>query len=170
MTDYYTGEIRLVAFDRAPKNWAFCLGQTLQIMQYPTLFSLLGTMYGGNGTTTFQLPDLRGITPLGFSNELPVGVTGGAESVQLTTAQLPAHTHGMTATSAKGTTASPADARFAAPRVGRAPQPAYGSTPAVPLAGDALGIAGGSTPHNNLQPYLTLNYIIALNGIYPSRG
>ncbi|MDN4613104.1 tail fiber protein [Leifsonia sp. F6_8S_P_1B] len=172
MSDYFLGEIRQIAFDRAPKGWALCQGQLLSIAQNTALFSLLGTQYGGNGQTTFALPDLRGVTPLAAddSGRFPVGARGGAAQVTLTQANLPAHNHQLVGTSGNGTTPSPQGALFATPRVGRAAQPAYGSTAAVSTAPDTLAVQGGSQPHNNLQPYLTVNFIIALNGIYPSRG
>ena len=171
MTDYFIGEIRLIAFDRAPAGWALCQGQLLSIAQNTALFSILGTQYGGNGTTNFALPDLRGVTPLAWDGgSVPPGGRGGAAQVTLTQANLPAHNHPLAAASGNGATPSPEGALFATPRVGRAAQPAYSATGAVTTAADTLATTGGSQPHNNLQPYLTLNFVIALNGIYPSRG
>lgn len=170
MTDGFIGEIRLVAFDRAPAGWLFCQGQALPISQYQALFVILGTQYGGNGTTNFALPDLRGSVPLAWDTDhFPVGDRGGAAQVTLTQSNLPAHSHGLTAASATGSTPSPQNALFAAPRTGRVPQPAYSTSPALTMAGDALGAAGGSQPHNNLQPYLALNFIIAYDGVSPPR-
>jgi microcystin-dependent protein len=170
VTDCFIGEIRLVAFDRVPSGWMSCQGQLLPIAQYQALFVILGTQYGGNGTTNFALPDLRGVVPLSWDPEhFPVAGRGGAAQVTLTQVNLPSHSHGLTASSATGSTPSPQNALFAAPRVGRAAQPAYSASPAVTTAGDTLGLVGGAQAHNNLQPYLTLNFIIAYDGVFPAR-
>ena len=177
MADQFLGEIRLVAFNFAPTGWAFCAGQLLPLSQNTALFSLLGTMYGGDGRTTFALPNLQGSAPLGFGQSstgeyFDEGERGGTEQVTLIPSEIPAHTHGVLAVPATGTTTNPAGAAFAEPRVGRLTEAAYGN-PAAPgavtLNPAAFGIAGGSLPHNNLQPSLALNYVIALQGIFPQR-
>ncbi|GAA4167879.1 phage tail protein [Gryllotalpicola koreensis] len=176
-TDQYIGEIRAVGFNFAPSGWALCNGQLLPIAQNTALFSILGTQYGGNGTSTFALPNLNGAAALGQGagpglTARSVGESGGAESVTLSQAQLPAHTHAATAVAAVGTQGSPSGAIFAEPRAGRAPVPAYAApgTSTATLSPTAVLPAGGGLPHNNLPPSLAVNYIIALQGNYPSRG
>lgn len=171
--DPYIGELAIFAGNYAPQGWAFCNGQTLSISEYDALFNLIGTTYGGNGETTFQLPDLRGRVPLhaagGAGSRLSpyyLGQQAGAESVTLTAAQLPFHTHSLPASNLPGTTASPLGAVPADNGAGSAQYAPAGSS----LSGQPtqnLGSAGGNQPHNNLQPYLAINYIIALYGIYP---
>lgn len=170
MTDPFLAEIRLVPFNFAPKGWAFCFGQILPISQNVALFSLLGANYGGDGKTTFALPNLQGMTVLGADGaQFPLGQQGGVEAVALTQSQMPPHNHQLKVSSAAGATTDPTGATFARPRVGRTPENAYGTGPSVALAPDAIAAAGGSLPHNNMQPYLVLNYIIATQGIFPSR-
>jgi microcystin-dependent protein len=171
--DPFVAEIRIVGFNFAPKGWAFCNGQLISIAQNTALFSLLGTTYGGNGTTNFALPNLQGNAPMhwgqgpGLSNRI-LGETGGSGSVTLLTTQMPAHNH-----SVMGSTASSAvtpNGNAWGPLPGITPPPIYQSaTPDVPMNPAALGNAGGGQPHNNMQPYLTLNFCIALQGIYPMR-
>lgn len=174
MTDPYLGEIRIVAFAFAPRGWALCQGQLLPIAQNAALFSLLGTFYGGNGQSTFALPNFQGVAALGVDPDdgtlARPGSTGGASTVTLTPSQLPAHSHTVNTVTSTGTTSNPANATFAVPRAGRLTEAAYGTGPAVPLAADAFGVAGGSLPHNNMQPFLTMNYIIALQGAFPQRS
>ncbi len=171
-TQPFVGEVQIFAGNYAPTGWAMCNGQLLPISQNTALFSLLGTYYGGNGTSTFALPDLRGRVPIqpgqgpGLSDR-NIGEVGGTESITLTAAQIPSHTHAIGASAANGSADSPAG-RVLARATGAIPQ--YGATPNVDLAATAVGSTGGGQPHNNLQPYLTLNYIIALQGIYPSRS
>lgn len=176
--DPFLGEIRLMSFDYAPKGWMYCQGQVLNITQNPPLFSLLGTTYGGNGQTTFALPDLRGRAIVGagsnpaLSSYMP-GQQGGVEAVTMSAGQMPPHTHTFTGT----VKTSSAPARYPGPNLqypatGTAPQYSNGS-PEVPLnegtlTGD-LAMAGGQ-PHENRQPLLVLNYAIAIVGIFPSRG
>ena len=162
MSTPYVGEIRAVAFSFAPENWALCNGATLPISTNETLFTLLGTTYGGDGQTTFKLPDLRGRIALHQGAGFVQGQTGGEESVTLTTAQIPAHTHSIAAQSGAGTAQSPAGGVFAA---SGAPQ--FGSG-ANSVSGLALQNAGGAQPHENRMPFLAINYIISLYGIYPS--
>ncbi|GAA4042678.1 tail fiber protein [Arthrobacter methylotrophus] len=168
MTDPFIGEIRLVGFNFAPTNWALCNGQLLSIQQNIALFSLLGTTYGGNGTTNFALPDLRGRAALhngqgpGLSNYF-IGEVTGSETTTLITSNLPPHTHpGMYASTTETTDR---------PSAGMAPAP--GGSYGAPDSGVALAStqqAGGGQPFYNLPPSLVLNYVISLVGIFPSRG
>ncbi len=168
--DPYLGEIRIFAGNFAPDGWAFCNGQLLAISQHTALFSLLGVTYGGNGISTFALPDLRGRFPMhaGQGNGLsqrPQGLPVGSETVTLIESQLPGHVHGAYPTSdSPAVDSQPAGHVFAA---GDTEQ--YGDNGAiVPL--EAMGPAGQGQPHNNLSPYLCLNFIIALQGDYPPRS
>lgn len=167
-TEPFLGCITLVAFNFAPRGWALCNGQLLPINQNQALFSLLGTSFGGNGTTNFALPDLRGRTPVGTSNG--PGGRGGEDTHTLTVSEIPAHTHSInvaTAAVAGRQRLSPANAVL-----GASPNPSatlYGQSSApVALAPGNIGATGGGQPHNNIQPTLCLNYIIALQGIFPS--
>lgn len=173
MSDPFVGEIRLVGFNFAPTGWAFCQGQILSISQNTPLFALLGTSYGGDGRTTFALPNLQDATAMGTdqSGAFPyVGMPGGAAVVTLTTNELPSHTHGVLTSPTPGTTSDPSNASFAIPRVGRVAEAAYGASASVPLAPNAFAATGGGQPHNNIQPSLALNYIIALQGVFPPRS
>jgi microcystin-dependent protein len=170
MSSPFVAEIRLVPFNFAPTGWAFCNGQILPLSQNTALFSLLGTTYGGDGKSTFALPNLQGLTVLGADNDQYVlGQQGGAETVSLLSNEIPAHSHQLQVTAKPGTSAGPSGANFAMPRVGRTPESAYGTGASIPLAPDAVAPAGASAPHNNMQPYLVLNYIIALQGVFPPR-
>jgi len=169
----YLGSLLLVAFNFAPTGWALCNGQLLQISQYTALFSLLGTTYGGDGVTTFALPDLRGRVPIssgqgpGLQN-YAIGQAGGAENVTLGVNQLPAHTHSVNTVSAQGTSAQPGNEYLASSTHGSS---IYSSSrPDSTLNPNAVSYAGGSQPVNIRSPYLTLNWIIALAGIFPSQG
>lgn len=170
--DPFLGEIALVGFNFAPVGWAMCNGQLLPISQNVALFSLLGTFYGGDGVNTFALPDLRGRMAIhsgqgpGLSSYVQ-GQLGGTEVVTLTAAQMPQHTHQLTGSSSNGTSNSPVNA---VPAVQANGVPVYSATPNANLSPNAIGLAGGNLPHSNLQPYLSLNYIIALQGIFPSRS
>lgn len=172
MAEPFIGEIRLFSFDFAPQSWATCDGQLLNISQNQALFALLGTTYGGDGTTTFNLPDLRGRTPLHPNATYPEGVKGGAETVALAaTSQLPTHTHALCANSADGSTNVPAGNVLA--DVKEDAKLAYATTkasPAATLSAGTIASAGSSAGHNNMQPSLTVNYCIALIGIWPSRN
>lgn len=167
----FVGEVRIFAGTFAPNGWAFCNGQLLPISQNTALFSLLGTFYGGDGQSTFALPDLRGRVPIhpeqgpGLTNRL-LGETGGSETHVLATAEMPAHTHTVAASSANGAADSPAGRVMA-----RSPAaiPQYAASPDADLSGMAVSNSGGDQPHNNMQPYLTVTYIIALQGIFPPR-
>lgn len=166
MSEPFLGEIRIFAGNFAPRSWALCDGQLLAIAQNDALFSLLGTLYGGDGRTTFGLPDLRGRVPIHFSAQYRQGIKGGMEQVSLTLSHLPPHTHRMQASADPANSPNPggnvlAEALTTTPYIEDAPT--------VPLASEAVTTAGGSQAHNNLQPYVALNYIIAISGIYPSR-
>ena len=171
--DPFVAEIRIVPFNFAPKGWAFCDGQILPLSQNTALFSLLGTTYGGDGKSTFALPNLQGRSPMhpGQGQGLSLrdlGEMGGAETVTLLVSEMPTHTHTVNSLTALATTTTPTSGTT----LGRSVNgPAY-ADPAgsfQTFAPEALTPAGGSLPHNNLQPYLTLNYIIALQGVFPAR-
>jgi len=171
MSEPFIGELRLVPYNFAPRGWAACNGQILSIAQNTALYSLLGTTYGGNGQTTFALPDLRGRVPLhtgqgpGLSN-YDLGQLGGVESITLTTNEMPAHSHTVEA-AVTGNSNTPNDSVPAAVRKNK-----YASAPdgVTPMDAGMIAPSGGSQPHSNVQPYLTLQWIIALEGIYPSRN
>jgi microcystin-dependent protein len=169
----YVGQIICAGFNFAPAGWAFCDGSLLPIDQNQALFQLIGTTYGGDGQTTFALPDLRGRTPVGTGrlaggSNYSLGETGGAEQVTLQLQNYPLHTHPLTATSTNGNANAPAGNFLAGG------QSIYESN--APLAADALNAAavtpyvGGNVPHSNLQPFLTCNWIISLFGIFPSQS
>jgi microcystin-dependent protein len=176
MDEPYLGEIRLVSFNYAPKNYAFCNGQLLPIAQNQALFSLLGTTFGGNGQTTFALPDLRSRVPVG-AGALPAGSTyqqgtmGGSESVTLTRGQLPTHAHPFTATlkTADSADESAPGGQFPA----KDGNTQYASGPPNTSMGapikDNSAMVGGNQPHENRPPVLAMNYVIALSGVWPSR-
>ncbi|MGQ4582320.1 tail fiber protein [Lysobacter sp. F60174L2] len=166
MTEVFLGQIMLTGFNFAPRGFATCDGQLLPIAQNQALFALLGTQYGGNGTTTFGLPDLRGRTPRGFTQAEPVGVASGVESVTLTPAQLPTHTHRFVGTTAAASTSNPRDALFAASGTELYAPPGA----SVTLAANTVESCGNDAPHNNMQPYSVLNFCIALTGVFPSRN
>ena len=168
--DQFLAEIRMFAGNFAPSGWAFCNGQILPIAQYTALFSLMGTTYGGNGQTTFALPDLRMRAPLhhgagnGLSNRL-LGESGGTATVSLTAEQIPAHSHTMHAVAAVASTTL-ANGNLLA--TVNAPNPPY-HDPTMPgaMGPGVLGPNGSSSPHDNMQPYMTVSFIIALQGIFP---
>jgi microcystin-dependent protein len=169
MSDYFIGQIMLSGFNFAPRNFAMCSGQTLPINQYQAVFALLGTLYGGNGTTNFQLPDLRGRTPAGYGNPYyNIGQQFGVENVTLNSSQMPAHTHAINATTTAGTLRDPVNSLYGAPGNGSAY--ANASTGATQLTAQQMQNAGATQPHSNLQPYSVLNFSICLYGIFPSRG
>ncbi len=177
----FVGQITLFPFSFAPTGWALCEGQILPISQYTALFSLVGTYYGGNGTSNFALPDLRGRAPIGQGqgpglSSYPIGSQQGVETVSLLSSQSPAHSHAFLAFSVAATANAPSGAlpaeghgsgRGGAAVNTYAPlQPATATT----LAAGQVGVAGGNQPHTNLQPYLALNWCIALQGVFPSRS
>jgi microcystin-dependent protein len=175
----YLGEIIAVPYNFAPKGFALCSGQLLPISQNTALFSLIGTYYGGNGTSNFALPNLNGRAALsqgqgpGLTPRV-IGEEAGVENVTLLTTEMPAHTHAAKAVDALGSTNDPQGALFAQGRAGRGAAKGYAATSPAPataqLAPTAVGIAGGSQPHNNLAPLLVMNYIIALQGLFPPRS
>ncbi|HEY9499754.1 MAG TPA: tail fiber protein [Terrimesophilobacter sp.] len=174
--DPFVAEIRIFPFNFPPTGWAWCDGQLLPISQNTALFSLLGTFYGGDGKSTFALPNLQGRVPLhqgqapGLSSYY-VGQAAGSETVTLLESELPNHLHQARAVSTEGSTTSAEDRFWAVPRVGRGTESAYTKVaPTVPMSDAALMPAGGSLPHNNLPPYLTFYYCIALQGVFPQRN
>lgn len=168
MAEPFIGEIRLMSFNFPPRGWAQCNGQLLPINQNQALFALLGTTYGGNGTTTFALPDLRGRVPIHESQSHVLGQFGGSESVTLSAAQT-AHTHALQASSAPGTLTSPTG-NF--PAASSARLVSYATSANTPLNTGSVSTVsgGGGQPHNNGQPSLVIGFCIALQGIFPSRN
>lgn len=164
MAQPYVGEIRMFAGNFAPAGWMFCEGQLLPISENETLFQLIGTTYGGDGESTFALPDLRGRIPIHQGNGFIIAETGGAEEITLTTSQIPVHSHPALATNDIPTVSTPL-----ANLVGQAAAKLFrAGNPSVTLAPQAVSPVGGSQPHTNFQPYLCINYIISLFGIFPS--
>ena len=174
MADQFLAEIRIFPFNFPPKGWAFCDGQLLPISQNTALFSLLGTTYGGNGTSNFALPNLQGSAPMqqgqGPSLSLrDLGETGGEQAVTLLQTEMPAHSHGALG-SAGSTSASPVGNAWASgAKLGGGNIYAPSSGNNVQMSPAAMSIVGGSQPHNNMMPFLTLNFCIALQGIFPPR-
>ena len=170
MSDPYIGEIRMFGGNFAPLNWALCNGQPMSIAEYDALYSLLGTTYGGDGVNTFNLPDLRGRIPVhqgtNIGTTFVIGQVTGTESVTLTMGQLPSHTHTANCNGTATGSQSPANAIWAAYDQNQYTDQA---TPNQMNAG-ALRTAGGNQPHENRMPFLTINFIISLSGIYPVRG
>ncbi len=170
MSEPFLAEIRIVGFNFAPRGWAFCDGQILPINQNQSLYSLLGTNYGGDGRTSFALPDLRSRTPIHRSDAHRLAQKSGAETVTLTTAEIAAHTHAAKASSSIGNDATPTDdvlAAVADPELVYRDQEAATTTS---LRSGTVTHAGGGQAHDNMQPYLTLGFCIALQGLFPSRN
>jgi len=165
-SDQFLSEIRIFSFNYAPQGWAQCNGQFLPINQNQALFSLLGTTYGGNGQTTFALPDLRGRVPMHNGNSLTLGQKAGEEAHTLTMSEMPAHTHQMKGSPDNPTVAPPTN-NFWASNTSFTP---YGPVADTAMSPQSIGNAGGSQPHENRSPFLTLNCCIALQGIFPSRN
>src|SRR5438128_2866643 len=165
MAEPYVGEIRMFAGNFAPAGWMFCEGQLLPISEYETLFQLIGTTYGGDGQSTFALPDLRGRLPLHQGNGFILAETGGAEEITLTVSQIPAHSHPLLASSSPGTNAAPANSVLAKTTTGFL---YINENTTGNMAATAIGPVGGSQPHTNFQPYLCVDFIISLFGIFPS--
>jgi microcystin-dependent protein len=171
MADPFVAEIRIFPFNFAPKGWAWCNGQLLPLSQNTALFSLLGTTYGGDGKSTFALPDLEGRAPMhpgqgpGLSLH-DLGETGGSETVTLLESEIPAHSHSYSVSGQVGLSNTPAAQMLAVGDGINLYAPANNLTPTAP---EALAPAGGDQPHNNLQPYLTLYFCIALQGVFPPR-
>ncbi|UJB65761.1 phage tail protein [Acidovorax sp. YS12] len=165
--DPFVGELRPFAFGIIPRGWLPCNGSLLNATQYAALFSLLGNRYGGDGRTTFALPDLRGRTPLGCSATFPQGHKNGSETVTLTAAQVPSHTHQVQGSKATATANGPSAQAMAVPATFMAY--AAPDTAAGTLNTAAVTISGGSAPHDNMQPSLVVNWCIATSGTYPPR-
>ena len=169
MSDPFLGEIRMFAGTFAPVDWSFCDGSLMSIAQYDALYSLLGTTYGGDGLSTFALPDLRGRVPVHRSASLPLGEPQGVEQVTLASSQMPQHTHRLAASGDPATTAAPEGAVLAA--TDAATVSAYGSdNPRRQLHPSSITTVGGGMPHDNLQPYLCISFIICMAGIYPTQS
>jgi len=165
MAQPYVGEIRMFAGNFAPAGWMFCEGQVLPISENATLFQLIGTTYGGDGQSTFRLPDLRGRLPLHFGNGFIQAETGGTEEITLTVQQIPAHTHALLGSAANGSQPGPGNNLLANSTV---ITPYAPETPTAVMASTAITPVGGSQPHTNFQPYLCIDFIISLFGIFPS--
>jgi microcystin-dependent protein len=164
MAQPYVGEIRMFAGNFAPAGWMFCEGQLLPISENETLFQLIGTTYGGDGQSTFALPDLRGRIPIHQGNGFILAETGGAEEITLTVQQIPAHSHPLLASSGNATSSDPGNNLLA-----KTVKTIYRGGPAdTPLSPQGIGPTGGSQPHTNFQPYLCVDFIISLFGIFPS--
>lgn len=172
MADPFVAEIRIFPFNFAPRGWAFCDGQLLPLSQNTALFSLLGTTYGGNGQSNFALPNLQGRAPMqpgqgpGLSLH-DLGENGGSETVTLLDSDIPAHSHGLMCNPAVANRTTPVGNAIG--RASGAAAYAPAATPTAQLAPEALPPAGGDQPHNNLQPYLTMSFNIALQGVFPPR-
>jgi microcystin-dependent protein len=169
MSTPYIGQISITAFAFAPKGWALCNGQLLAINQNQALFSLLGTQYGGDGRNTFALPDLRGRTPVHMTQSQPMGSKVGSETTTLVASQMPLHSHSLPASADLANAAVPGNAVPAARSRGSANLYVSG-TPDTTLGSGSLAPAGGNLPHSHMPPYLGLNFVIALFGIFPSRN
>lgn len=168
MAEPFLSEIRIMSFNFAPQGWAMCNGQFLPINQNQALFSLLGTTYGGNGQTTFQLPDLRGRAPMHFGNGHTLGEKAGQEAHTVTIAEMPTHIHTLNGSTTTASTVTPDTNTVLSVST---PQQVYGGPAGlVAMAPQAIGNTGGSQAHTNMQPYLVLTFCIALQGIFPSQN
>ena len=174
MADPFVAEVRMFPFNFAPKGWAFCDGQILPISQNTALFSLLGTTYGGDGKSIFALPDMQGNAPMhpgqgpGLSLH-DLGETGGSETVSLLQSEIPSHSHALMASATNSSKPTPANNSLTKIAANATPYVAPAGAPLTAFADQALAPAGGDQPHNNMQPYLTLSFCIALQGIFPAR-
>jgi microcystin-dependent protein len=176
MSEFFIGQVMMTGFNFAPRFWARCDGQLLSISQNQALFSLLGTQFGGNGTTNFALPDLRSRTPIGYASSVDpswqppsvqIGERAGVESVTLLSSHLPPHTHTLNGSSARATSPDPTGRTFAVRRTA----PGYAATSDGSTASAAaVASVGGNQPHPNIQPYTVVNFVIAIAGIFPSRN
>jgi microcystin-dependent protein len=170
MSQPYIGEIRIVGFNFAPVNWAFCNGQIIAISQNETLFNLIGTTYGGDGVNTFALPNLQSRVPFHQGSGFILSQTGGEESVTLTVNQITAHTHTPQVNSGGGTSNNPANNTWANWTGRQYSDQISVVAPGSPMNAGVIGLTGGSQPHENRPPFLAVNFIIALFGIYPSQS
>jgi microcystin-dependent protein len=177
MADPFVAEIRIFPFNFAPTGWAWCNGQLLPISQNTALFSLIGTFYGGDGKSTFALPDMQGNVSMHTGAAQPgpglstysLGETGGSETVSLLLSEIPSHSHALQGTVGFGNQNSPGGLLMGRPFGGGSMYKAPAGATVVSLSDQAVGPAGGDQPHNNMMPYLTLNYNIALQGVFPAR-
>jgi microcystin-dependent protein len=167
MSTPFLSEIKIVSFNFPPKGWAFCNGQLLPINQNQALFSLLGTTYGGDGRVNFGLPNLQSRVPIHMGNGHTLGEVAGEQDHTLSLTELAAHNHVAVCSSALGTQASPSGGVWATDNNGNAP---YSTSPGATMSPSAIGPTGGSQAHQNMAPYLTLNFCIALQGIFPSQN
>lgn len=165
MAQPYVGEIRMFAGNFAPAGWMFCEGQLLPISENETLFNLIGTTYGGDGQSTFALPDLRGRVPIHMGNGFILAETGGVEEVTLTVNQIPQHSHPMLGTTSTATDPNPTNNVVAEATLFNC---YIAANPAIPMSTTSISSVGGSQPHTNFQPYLCVDFIISLFGIFPS--
>ena len=166
MAQPYVGEIRMFGGNFAPAGWMFCEGQLLPISENETLFQLIGTTYGGDGQSTFALPDLRGRLPIHQGNGFILAETGGAEQITLTVQQIPAHSHAFMGSTSTANNNSPTG-NVVSQTAGFSPY--INANPPIAMAAQSIGSTGGSQPHNNFQPYLCVDFIISLFGIFPSQ-
>lgn len=175
MSSPFVAEIRIFAGNFAPTGWALCDGQLLPISQNTALFSLLGTFYGGDGKSTFALPNFEGSAPIhqgqgpGLS-ETFLGQSGGEQFVTLLQTEMPIHNHNAQGNAGGGNTTSPSNAVWSVLGTTRTPPPLYSAATNTPMSPFALSIAGGSLPHNNMSPFVVLTFIIAMQGVFPPRG
>lgn len=167
MSEPFLGEMKMVGFNFPPRGWALCEGQMLAINQNQALFSLLGTIYGGDGVSTFALPDMRGRIGIGVSDRHPPGNSAGEEGHTLSVNEMPAHGHSASCIAAAGTDFTPKSNVWAQDSGGNN---MFAGKPAGTLASGAIAVAGGGHPHENMQPYLVVNWIIAMEGIFPPRS
>lgn len=165
MSEPFLAEIRMFGFSFAPRGWAFCNGQILPIDQNQSLYSLIGTTYGGDGRTTFALPDLRGRVPISPDSSTPQGAAGGTETVTLTEAELPVHSHVLNARDVAGDAPVPSNAASLGGYAG-----GYGTSADTPMDATAIGATGGGQSHDNVQPSLAVSFCIAMQGLFPPRN
>ncbi|MBR0869708.1 phage tail protein [Bradyrhizobium tropiciagri] len=166
MSEPFLSEIRMMSFNFPPKGWAMCNGQILPVNQNQALFSLLGDVYGGNGQTTFGLPNLQGRVPIHTGSGFELGQHSGEQGHTLTTAEMPKHSHLVNVTNSNGTVPTNAGGWLGAFNNGYTPP----ANPTTSLRPETISIVGGNQAHNNMQPYLTINFSIALQGIFPSQN
>lgn len=166
MSEPFLAEVRIVGFNFAPRGWAFCDGQILPINQNQSLYSLLGTTYGGDGRTSFALPDMRGRTPVHVGNGHTQGQKSGEETHTLSANEMAQHNHGVQGTSTTANEAVPSDTRLAASNAGNP----FSANKNGVMGANTISNVGGGQAHNNMQPYLALNFCIALQGLFPSRN